>query len=335
MKIRKTLQISLITIVIIFLFLALFEVGLRITNYQDPFVNRQYETPKDSHQESSSLNYELRPSNEFSGRLGNINIINSNGFRGEELESKKSNFRIAVLGDSIVYGYGMKEKDTFPEKLEKNLKEKGLDSEVLNFGVLGYNTNQEVTAYFEKVKDLDPDLIIVGYVLNDAENRREYSGFEKKETIETCKIAYLVNINCDLKDFLKKFESLKFIKYRLNTIMYENKNSDHLKASHEHEEDYEKNVLEPLRKLSEEEIPKLIVIFPVLKGDYQEVYDKVTEDFTKLGFQVIILDEDFKNKDIQLLKGDPLHPNKLGHEIAANKTANTILNSFFVSSNQP
>jgi acyl-CoA thioesterase-1 len=45
--------------------------------------------------------------------------------------------RIAVLGDSLIAGHGLPADATFPAKLEKALKAKGLAVEVVNAGVSG------------------------------------------------------------------------------------------------------------------------------------------------------------------------------------------------------
>ncbi len=79
-------------------------------------------------------------------------------------------FRIAMLGDSILWGHGLELKDTFAKQLETLLNESSEKKiEVLNFGVSGYSTQQEVELYRVKASLHDPDLVIVGYCLNDFE----------------------------------------------------------------------------------------------------------------------------------------------------------------------
>jgi acyl-CoA thioesterase-1 len=48
--------------------------------------------------------------------------------------------RIVVLGDSLVAGFGIKHSDAFPAQLERALKERGHDVEVINAGVSGDTT---------------------------------------------------------------------------------------------------------------------------------------------------------------------------------------------------
>ncbi len=95
---------------------------------------------------------------------------NALGYRDREhrLAKTASTYRIAVLGDSIAAGQRVaRYEDTFPAVLEELLTVRGLPSEVLNFGVSGYNTEQEVETLVERGLRFEPDLVLVAYCLND------------------------------------------------------------------------------------------------------------------------------------------------------------------------
>lgn len=95
---------------------------------------------------------------------------NSLGYRDREHPVAKPAgvFRIAVLGDSIAAGYRVaRTEDTFPALLEAALRRDGLNAEVLNFGVTGYNTSQEVETLRTRALRFDPDLVILAYCHND------------------------------------------------------------------------------------------------------------------------------------------------------------------------
>ena len=102
-------------------------------------------------------------------------IINSSGFRGKEFSyyKPKNTFRIAFIGDSFTFGEGVWLKDTYPEKVSAMLSEKfkgsGIKFESYNFGVGGYNTVQELFLLKNIVLQSNPDMVVVGYVLNDTE----------------------------------------------------------------------------------------------------------------------------------------------------------------------
>lgn len=97
---------------------------------------------------------------------------NSLGYRDREhsVEKPPGVFRIVVLGDSIGAGLRVERfEDTFPALLERLLRERGHNAEVINLSVSGYNTLQEVETLKERGLRYQPDLILLAYALNDRE----------------------------------------------------------------------------------------------------------------------------------------------------------------------
>ena len=102
--------------------------------------------------------------------FGYRGLSNSLGFRDREhpVEKPPGRKRIVVLGDSLTAGLWVeKDEDVFPAVLERNLAAAGRAIDVLNFGVLGYNTQQEVETLREKGLRYGPELVVLAYCLND------------------------------------------------------------------------------------------------------------------------------------------------------------------------
>jgi acyl-CoA thioesterase-1 len=74
--------------------------------------------------------------------------------------------RIVALGDSLTAGYGLPAQATFPAKLERALKAKGLAVEVLNAGVSG-DTATGGLARLDWAVPQDTDAVIVELGAND------------------------------------------------------------------------------------------------------------------------------------------------------------------------
>jgi lysophospholipase L1-like esterase len=94
------------------------------------------------------------------------------GYRGRDypFERTPGALRIAVLGDSIALGLWIDSFDqSFPGVLEVSLHGRGIAAEVLSFGVVGYNTAQEVETLKTVALRYSPDLVILAYCLNDRE----------------------------------------------------------------------------------------------------------------------------------------------------------------------
>lgn len=111
--------------------------------------------------------------------------VNSLGMRDDReinVEKSSGTFRIAVLGDSYVEALQIPTEDTFPVLVEKKLNQceafKGRKVEVLNFGVSGYSTAQELLTLQHRVWPFSPDLVMLTFLAgNDLrDNSKEISG---------------------------------------------------------------------------------------------------------------------------------------------------------------
>ena len=97
--------------------------------------------------------------------------INENGLRDGQHSYERQNDteRVLVLGDSFAWGYGVEESERFSQLLEKSL-----DVEVINAGISGYSTDQELLWYRTEGIKYETDLVILVLSGNDVgDNDRE------------------------------------------------------------------------------------------------------------------------------------------------------------------
>ena len=99
---------------------------------------------------------------------GHLHVHNRDGMRvrGDFPPKRPGTFRILALGDSLTYGYGTAEQDTYPKVLETLLNDT-FRVEVLNLGVSGAQSEDISRILQRKLPLLQPDLIIYGMCLND------------------------------------------------------------------------------------------------------------------------------------------------------------------------
>lgn len=96
--------------------------------------------------------------------------VNPLGFRGPAFTLKPEDaFRLVCLGDSFTFGEGVRNEHTYAEIAAQSLREEGRQTDACNLGVGGYNTTQSLGVLERFGFDLKPDVVVLGYTLNDAE----------------------------------------------------------------------------------------------------------------------------------------------------------------------
>lgn len=97
--------------------------------------------------------------------------VNRHGFRGEEVarDKPKGTFRIFVLGGSTVLSSRVAYEKSHARLLELSLRESGggREIEILNAGNHWHTTQHSLIKYMFKIRDFEPDLIIVWHGIND------------------------------------------------------------------------------------------------------------------------------------------------------------------------
>jgi lysophospholipase L1-like esterase len=97
--------------------------------------------------------------------------MNSKGIRGPEYpyQKRRGAYRILILGDSFAEGYTVEFSELFSEVLQDalNQDQSARHYEVINMGVGGYSTDQELLWFQTEGKKYTPDLTILMFYDND------------------------------------------------------------------------------------------------------------------------------------------------------------------------
>lgn len=108
----------------------------------------------------------VAPGEEFTERAS----TNAIGLRDGTIRPREEfDGRIVVLGDSMVFGHGVDDHESFPNQLEAVLRERGRNVDVINAGIKGYGTDGMYKLWKTRLEpqDLEPDLLIFAVYQND------------------------------------------------------------------------------------------------------------------------------------------------------------------------
>lgn len=84
-------------------------------------------------------------------------------------EKAEGMHRVMALGCSTTFGWGVDDDESYPARLESRLKAGGHDDwEVINGGQPGYTTFQGLWLWDRTLKRYEPDVVLIGYVVQDA-----------------------------------------------------------------------------------------------------------------------------------------------------------------------
>lgn len=281
------------------------------------------------HQVSSTpgLTYELRPGAEGDEKGSHI-VVNALGMRGPlPLEPKPlGSLRIATLGDSVAFGFGVDESQMFTRVLEQKLNaraERKHDYEVLDFAVTGYSSREEASVLEFKALPLAPDLVLVAYYLNDPDfgpvNALRMA-FHKAEWWEHSSLLRLI---------AGKRQELD--EQRLG-------GGDYYRWLHNESTPEWKSVPQAFARMREvcaaRSLKVVLAIFPTFKNyerwpdyPYGELHAQVRRAAQEQQFVVLDLLDVYRasGESPARIKFDPDHPGAVGHELAARALLQLLL----------
>lgn len=267
--------------------------------------------------EFPGLIYELAPNRDTMAHRAPVRT-NSFGMRDAEprVGAQAAQYRIAAIGDSFTFGFGVAVQMTYPDILEHMLNRGSNPGpfEVLNFGVGGYSSQQEALVLEHKVLDWKPDLITVGYVFNDPEI----------DPIQPVQRYFLEASWWHHSNLLRWFaRSMR------DRLIEKHGDGDYVRYLHWPAGEKWKSVtaaFDDMHRLSSESgIPVLLMIFPMANAKpweeypYRDLHTQVSDAALAAGLEVIDLLDLFSQHPTLEMMVSPTnrHPSALGHRVAA------------------
>lgn len=182
-RLLKKLLVNLVVVIAgIAVALVIAEGALRLLKGRHPIATARYGKIPNVTQRGTYLPWELKPGavdrqvdpyGEFDCEFR----INSLGLRDEEISPRKpvGVTRILMLGDSMTVGWGVEQSECFAGRLDGLLNAGGDTTtssrpryEVVNCGWASWYTTDGAYVFLKhRIEELDPDLVILDFFLND------------------------------------------------------------------------------------------------------------------------------------------------------------------------
>jgi len=158
---RQVLGKFLLVVAGVIIALLLCEAGLRLFGIEYPFF----------YDYDPVVGFKLRPGIKgyYLKEGGGYVSINSDGLRDREhaVQKPPHTFRIAVLGDSFTEAMQVNQEEAFWAIMAKDLQKcenlKGRNIEVINFGISGLGTSQELLILKHRVWKYSPDVVLLAF----------------------------------------------------------------------------------------------------------------------------------------------------------------------------
>jgi lysophospholipase L1-like esterase len=141
--------------------------------------------------------------------------LNSEGYRSGEVAAKPAGtVRIACIGDSWTFGMNVDQDRTYPSELAADLRRMRPDTntEIVNFGVLGYSSFQGLQLLKSRVLDLHPDIVAIGFGMNDS----EVAGYRDRDMVGGGPPRLATRV----RDIATDFEFYKLLNYAALTLRF-------------------------------------------------------------------------------------------------------------------
>lgn len=234
--------------------------------------------------------------------------------------------RIVVIGDSFTWGARMHEEDAYPDRMQVRLARRlGPDRvEVINFSRPGWNTARELNAVRRWMQSLQPDTLVLGYCLNDADPVSHEVLARLMVGTEARKPAGVVSraVHRHSRAYRLLYDKLENLRRRRALVRYYH-------AIYKYEDGLQmmRASLAGFRDLAAaHHIPFLVVLFPIFDSqlDWRYKYDglhrQMRQEAEALGIDLLDLLPAYRGIDARRLAVEPFvdaHPSELAHRIAA------------------
>jgi lysophospholipase L1-like esterase len=248
---------------------------------------------------------------------------NARGYRDVEraLEKPPDTRRLVVLGDSFAWGAGIEYEDTWAQRLERGLARRhGERWEAVNLALPGLSASDYAAQLPAEALPYAPDVVVLGWVLNDAETKDQMKARERAHR----------EAEAGRASQLEASALLRFVRGRLLATRAARERVEYHRALYRDADPGWQEARRSLRTigglLRERGVPWLVAIFPLFgnplddRYPFADVHARVAQAAAESGARVVDLLPAYRGLRHELLVVDgerDEHPNEIAHRIAA------------------
>jgi lysophospholipase L1-like esterase len=291
------------------------------------------------YQPDPKLYWRLKPNQDCYTKIGHKPVhINAQGTRGPEFQTEKPSgtLRILSLGDSITFGWGLTDDETYSRCLERILQQRvgpGRTVEVINAGVNAWSYPQMFVYFRDFGLRYHPDFVVVG-------EANLWTQFSEKNSPEFVR-QFMQRVR--LKNFLRRFAIYHFVvevqlqefyqRERTKFIPVDPKQDALFKAEQQSDPDAVfRDAIENLCRVAQTNQVRPVLLF-LPSVDQLTATGRVNRlelkraASVKFGVPLVDMTADLKPQGKALyLDADPVHLNAQGNAMVADRLFETITN---------
>ncbi|MFM7511542.1 MAG: hypothetical protein ACKO33_07225 [Bacteroidota bacterium] len=158
----------------------------------------------------------MRPNMEFTHRsIDGVYFFQTNnqGFRNTTAipyAKRRGEVRVLVLGDSHTFGYEVNQAETYAAVAEQQLRTRGIDATVINAGLSGTGTGEQLVFLEQEGYKYQPDFIVLGFFENDFDDNQKAGFFAiNNDTLKLVKKEHLPGVK--IQNFIYQFKFIHWL----------------------------------------------------------------------------------------------------------------------------
>jgi hypothetical protein len=254
--------------------------------------------------------------------------INSRGYRDLERAIPKPAGvkRVVCIGDSFTWGVSVLFDDAWPQRLERLLnRRRGERWEVINLAEPGLNTVEERDKLISEGFAYQPDVVVLGYVLNDSEDEAAAEARRAEDWVEEER-----RPRSKLESLLDRSALVRMVRTRVRATLENRRRIADFRSMYTDDYAGWAATRRALRTMGgrcrEDGAPLVVAIFPLFANPLDDRYPftaihaKVEQAAEEAGAKVVDLLPFYRGLDWRLLVVNGAadeHPNEIAQRIAA------------------